>query len=67
MKIDITPSKTLPWILFILTLAGYIWSASSINSKLDYLLARDAEERKFLLNKMNESYLQVKPTAQDSL
>jgi len=65
---DITPTKALPWILFVLTLAGYIWTASSINSKLDYLLARDQEERVFLLNKMNHNYLsKPEPSIKDTI
>ena len=62
MNVDITPMKVLPWILFALTLLGYIWTASSINSKLDYLLERDAEERIFLLGQMNSRYLKVSPS-----
>jgi len=62
MNIDITPMKVLPWILFVLTLMGYIWTASSINSKLDYLLERDAEERIFLLGQMNPHYLKTIPS-----
>ena len=68
MKINITPANTLPWLLFLLTLAGYIWSASAINTKLDYLLQRDSEERVFLLSKMNEQYLvKPSPAIKDSL
>jgi hypothetical protein len=68
MTINITFANVLPWILFALTLAGYIWTASSINSKLDYLLQRDSEERIFLLSKMNENYLiKPSPTTTDTI
>ncbi len=61
MIVNITLTNVLPWVLFALTLCGYIWTASAINNKLDYLLQRDREERIFLLNRMNQNYL-VKPT-----
>jgi hypothetical protein len=66
MTIDITPTKALPWILFMLTLLGYIWTASSINAKLEYLMNRDREERVYMLSKMNENYLKVTPSVKDT-
>ena len=67
---DITAAKVLPWILFALTLLGYVWTASSINTKLDYLMERDKEERKILLESINPDMIKLRkpaPSIQDTL
>lgn len=59
---DITPGKALPWILFALTLLGYVWTASSISHKLDYLMTKDREERVFLMKIANGGFPKVSPS-----
>ena len=66
MKVDITFTKVLPWILLVLSILGNVWTLGVMNSNLTYLMDRDKEERNYLLNRMNTEYLQVMPAIRDS-